>query len=418
MSSSQSLCILLPDGEFWHALKVVRCLARSTHADMDVTIHACTTPVVPDKLRRSRHVAGIHPIPTTLPEEARMQAIAEVARRVGADVVLPMSTEGSRLLARHDGLFDDNIALAPLSSEVTQRLADDKGLLAEFMAAHDVPHPPATGLYPLATLRERLDRLSFPVLVKATVGKGGHRIFRFERPAEVIAFAEHEAEADREYIVQTYVEGDDVDVSVLAVNGTVLAHTIQQALTSDRERPYGPPNFIEFLDEPMVEAVGRRLVSALGFTGLAHIDLRYDADRRNVYVLEINTRVWGSILGSLRAGINFPQLACLAALGRPMPPLNYQKITFSVGKLALKRLWRTVRQGVPLRQSCVAFALDDPAPDLIEFAWLKWDRIKRLFTSRPSRKRTRPEEAPGQTDVSGASAERQETGVALDVGGR
>ena len=409
MASSESLCVLLPDGEFWHALKVVRCLARSTHADTNVTIHVCTTPVVPDKLRRSRHVAGIHPISVKIPEPERMQAIAEVARRVGADIVLPMSTEGSRLLARYDALFDDNIALAPLSSEETQRLAGDKGRLTEFMAAHDIPHPPATGLRPLATLRDRLDRLPFPVLVKAAIGEGGHHIFRFERPSEVIAFVEREADTARDYVVQSYVEGADIDFSVLAVNGTVVAHTIQQALTAERERPYGPPTFIEFLDDPRVEAVGRRLVAALGLTGLAHIDLRYDADRRTLYVLEINTRVWGSILGSLRAGINFPQLACLAALGRPLPPLDYRKITFSVGDLALKRVWRTVEMGVSLRHTCVSYALDDPAPDLVEFAGLKWERIKRLFGRRSS-----PERAPSEA----LSGEPHETEVALKPGGR
>jgi len=309
--------------------------------------------------------------------------IADVARQIGADLIFPVSVDGNMLFAKYRELFGE-MASSPFSDLKTQKIADDKGLLVELMQERGISHPPAVRLRPIPGLQARLKEVPFPVLVKATVGEGGRHIYRFEDPEEVLHFAEHEAEEDREYIVQSFVEGTDIDYSVLAVEGKVVAYTIQQALVSARHRhEFGPPEHIEFLGDPKVEAIGRSLVEALGFSGLAHIDLRYDTERQNLYVLEINARIWGSLFGSLRAGVNFPALACSAGLGLPLPAAEYEKIRYCVvGDLGVKRLLRARRRGIPLRNSCLAYALDDPLPDLMELARVKWDWAKRLASQK------------------------------------
>ena len=411
--SPQSFRVLIPDGEFPHALKAVRCLARSAsllETQNPVSIHLCTGSEIPHLLRFSRHVDEIHPIPLQLPKWERAQMIADVARKIGADLIFPVSVEGNMLFAKYRELFG-GMASTPISDLHTQRTADDKGLLVELMEKRGISHPPAVRLRPMPGLQARLKDVPFPVLVKATVGQGGKHIYRFEKPDDVLHFAKQEAEDDREYIVQSFVEGTDIDYSVLAVEGTVVAYTIQQALVSARHRhEFGPPEHIQFLGDPNVEAIGRSLIEALGFSGLAHIDLRYDTERQNLYVLEINARIWGSLLGSLRAGVNFPALACRAGLGRPLPAVEYEKIRYCVvGDLGIKRLWRAHRREIPLRNSCLTYAVDDPLPDLMELARLKWEWAKRLVSpNKEEGKDGRPESLRGNGQVRGTEEVRPE----------
>ena len=61
--------------------------------------------------------------------------------------------------------------------------------------------------------------------------------------------------------------------------------------------------------------VANKLVHELGWSGVANIDMRYDARHKIPMVLELNGRYWFSLLGSLNAGVNFPLLACEMCLG-------------------------------------------------------------------------------------------------------
>ena len=363
-SAPSSLCILIPDGGFRHTVKVVRSLARSSLAP-SVSVHVCAEDPPPRSLPLSRHVAAVHPLANDLTDEEHVQAVLAIAKRIGADVLFPLSVHERMRFARHQREVEQQVALVPGSDPETLAITRDKWKLATFMAAHNIPHPPTISLEPVSTLPERLEAVPFPVVVKTTIGENGVHIFRFEEPSEVLTFAETKGETWREYMVQSYIEGSDIDYSVLAVDGHVLAYTIQQGMVPSEHEEFGPPSLIEFVHDPLVEAVGHKLIQDLGLSGLAHVDLRYDPERASVYVLEINTRIWGSVLGSLRAGVNFSDLACRVALERPISDVPYDEIQYAVGEPSLGRVREALRHGIPLRQSCMAFGVDDPLPDLL-----------------------------------------------------
>jgi predicted ATP-grasp superfamily ATP-dependent carboligase len=65
--------------------------------------------------------------------------------------------------------------------------------------------------------------------------------------------------------------------------------------------------------------VAAGIVRATGFHGLAHFDMRVDAHDGSLYVLECNPRVWGSLMYSVWAGVNFIELGCQIARGEHVP---------------------------------------------------------------------------------------------------
>ena len=101
---------------------------------------------------------------------------------------------------------------------------------------------------------------------------------------------------------------------MLCRDGQILAATVQHAIKAS-SKPFESPIGIEFRDDPPAMNVAKRLIHELGWSGVANIDMRYDARHKIPMVLELNGRYWFSLLGSLNAGVNFPLLACEMCLG-------------------------------------------------------------------------------------------------------
>jgi hypothetical protein len=106
-----------------------------------------------------------------------------------------------------------------------------------------------------------------------------------------------------------------------------------------------------------------------------------------VNVIEINPRFWGSLLGSLSAGINFPHLACLAALGQDLPQTRMRHVRFVAGtaavRLAWQRLWNPTKIRLHFDKTGISFVLRDPLPE----TFAAFQRIYRSVRSKSGRRR-------------------------------
>jgi predicted ATP-grasp superfamily ATP-dependent carboligase len=101
--------------------------------------------------------------------------------------------------------------------------------------------------------------------------------------------------------------------------------------------------------------------------------MRHDSRNGQVKVLEVNGRYWGSLIGSLVAGVNFPYLACLTALGTPFPTPTYRLSKFIHAETAAKEYLRRL-QGknelgeFSLGETGIRFFLTDPLPQVVNAA--------------------------------------------------
>ena len=115
-----------------------------------------------------------------------------------------------------------------------------------------------------------------------------------------------------------------------------MAFTIHEGVLA-RARKFGPPTGIKFIDSNPALDVVQKLISALNWSGIASVYLRYDIQDDQVKVLEINPRYWGSLLGALSAGVNFPYYACLAGMGIPFNRPDYQQKYYLTGSATIQQ---------------------------------------------------------------------------------
>jgi predicted ATP-grasp superfamily ATP-dependent carboligase len=108
------------------------------------------------------------------------------------------------------------------------------------------------------------------------------------------------------------------------------------------------------------------MVNEFNWSGIIHIDLRYDEYDKQIKVIEMNPRFWGSLPASFFAGVNFPYIACLAGLNLDLPEIVIQhkrvihpKATIS---LLAKRLTDKKQKKMHFDNSIIEFLLKDPLP--------------------------------------------------------
>lgn len=366
--------VLIPDGENEHVLWTARSLARSKRVKLYILSNKRWTPV-----RFSRHCRVYKFKPTGLDQKARLDALVEFMKRVHVDVILPVSEEGVLFAAAERETLSKLAALSCIPSLESLEIARNKWLLNQFACQHDLPTPEAALVTFDSAFDQRIPALEYPVLLKPTTLTDGQGIRRFNTPYDLRSFLRGQDKTlfKDKYLVQTYIPGSDLGLSVLCRDGEILAFTIQRGIKSEAHR-FGPLMAMEFIRQDDVLDIGQELLAALRWNGVAHIDFRHDSRDGRPKIVEMNARYWGSLLGSLVAGVNFPYLACLAAQGVSFPVPEYQLSKYAHTTTAIKEglLWflgKSSLKGFSFRETGLRFFLSDPLPEVVkrlqEFAY-------------------------------------------------
>lgn len=310
--AATTVVVLVLEGEYRLTAAVLFCLSRDPRVAVHVVSREAASP-----FRYSRYVRSHHHLARPAFDASFLAFAQVVATRTHAQVLLPIDVEGMRFALAHRRQLEAVVRVLPLPSAATYEIAADKSQLACFMEEHSLPGPRTiTDLGP--GLPARLAALPFPVLLKPTEGAGGQGIRLFHDAPTLLECVAQLPPA--RYIIQTYLEGYDIDCNVLYKDGKLVAYSVQRGLVANADR-YAPTQAIEFVENAAVLAVVDKLMTALRWNGVAHLDLRYDAATQRINVIEINPRFWLTVVGSaVTARVNFPVLACRATLGLPLAP--------------------------------------------------------------------------------------------------
>ena len=177
----------------------------------------------------------------------------------------------------------------------------------------------------------------------------------------------------KQLLIQSYLKGSDTDISILAGNGEILAYAIQKNTAEKNTFKYSKS--IKFSHNEDLLRDTRAIIKDLNYSGIAHLDFRYDPINNTYQLIDFNARYWSSILGSLNAGINFPWLACQQALGISFAIPKYKDQKYFAGNNILKYLSKKI----PLRFTELHYNFKDPFPFIIDIYTKICFVIKKLY---------------------------------------
>jgi protein-tyrosine-phosphatase len=189
----------------------------------------------------------------------------------------------------------------------------NKARLGQLAVKLGIPAPATTVVSRVpGTAEDLLADVSLPRFVKpsySVVVRGDEllsaRVARAER-AEQLDQAIHDIVGFTDALVQEPVPGVGLGVHVLCDAGDVVSEVHQLRL---HEPPGGGGGTLRttIAVVPDASEYARSLMSEVGWTGPAMVELRFDQTTGEVCVIEVNCRFWGSLPLTLHAGMDFPR---------------------------------------------------------------------------------------------------------------
>jgi predicted ATP-grasp superfamily ATP-dependent carboligase len=225
-----------------------------------------------------------------------VEVINDIHAAIPDVVVIPADCPGIRLLDRIRA--DLRAKIIPTPDLKTLNQMDDKWQFHEFCTTQSINVPTTfyIGSKENLDFDETVDKLGLPFVLKPSNESGSYGVQIIHGKDQYLKdVKDNGAYQFRSLVAQRYIDGEDVDLSLLAIHGQLKAFAVQQAKGAT----------IEFVrNDSLQEQVGR-LCKASCFHGLMHIDARIEKETGKVFLIESNPRFWASLTASIWCGLNF-----------------------------------------------------------------------------------------------------------------
>ncbi len=237
-------------------------------------------------------------------------------------VYMPVSEKPTKLLYSYIRKHPDSNIKFFLPTEVKFDIARDKILFQSFCENNNLPIPQS---YTLSELQ--LMKNNFPsIVVKPKLGQGSVGIkylSDFEQLAEL-----HDIDLN-EYVIQKRVSKsmNVVGAFFLCKDGeTISAYTHKRLRTFPAEG--GVTVYSESGNDESIISLGVEILLKLNWNGLAMLEFLYEEDSGKWKVLELNPRIWGSVMLSAFNNSNMLNNYVLLAMQKKIVSANDLKSVF------------------------------------------------------------------------------------------
>jgi len=257
---------------------------------------------------KSSHYSNIIIVPSleTYPEEwlCKIQQIAS-----GDEILMPVSVEAIKFVASNKTRLSKILLIPPIPLEQIM-LALDKRESQKFIESIGIPTP--VTFYPMS-LNDAEDALletKFPVVLKLRQERNIPPRERYGIAYDIVEFRKLYRKLSviqSPLLMQEYISGQGVGVSILADKGTVLAIFQHQRLR-EQFKTGGPSTFCSYFNSKVLEDYASMFARKSEWSGIAMLEFKYNHDKKTFYFMEINPRFWGSMELAIISGVNFPYL--------------------------------------------------------------------------------------------------------------
>ncbi len=334
-SAKKKRSVLVTDGENRSSLAVTRSLGKS----------GCRLVITGKKKKNlsscSKYCTSAYQVPSPVESgDGFLKVIKEILIQEKVDVIYPMTEPTAMLLSECREQLPAATTLAcPTIDKI--KTVFNKFLVFKLALEHDVAIPATLFIENRKDFDRKKDKISqFPLVVKPAMSRIPTRKSFIATSVKYAANLEELTELYNKYealnypsLIQEKIVGPGTGLFTLFDNDRHLALFSHKRL---REKP--PSGGVSVvcescpLDKEMVESA-RRLLTAVGWQGVAMVEFKRDERDGKAKLMEINGRFWGSLQLAASAGIDFPVLLLKLLQGEKQSSLKDQ---YQVG---LKMKW-------------------------------------------------------------------------------
>jgi len=386
--------VFITDGDQRSALAITRSLGKR---GISVFMGEEKSKCLASKSRYCKKTI-VYPSPSQYPDKF-IQFILNYVKENRIDVIFPVTDVTMYLIAKIKKKIAKYTKL-PLPEFDVFDLVSNKYKLLKSAVEYSIPVPKTFFIEDPSGIDEIMEKLPYPVIAKPYSSRIlsenkwiPTKVHYVKSKEELIHLYKTKEYFQYPSLIQERINGHGAGIFVVMNKGELISAFAHKRL---REKP--PSGGVSVLREsipidPALKKCSIKLLSALGWHGVAMIEFKVDRATGKYYLMEVNGRFWGSLQLSIDAGIDFPYILYQLATGVPVEvPSSYNigvKSRWLLGDLdhTLIRLIKkdediNVEEGFPSRiQTLLQFlkfyepnmyyevlSIKDPLPFVYEFS--------------------------------------------------
>lgn len=322
---------------------------------------------------RWSHLCHQHAVIDFTQDDAAVRVIMQMAQQHPQAMLVPFDCEAIRLVNRVKGRLA--IQSIPVPRLETLNMFDDKWAFHQFCLANALPVPKTCWVGPKSNLdfNAITAELGLPFIIKPTneSGASGVQVVH-SREALEQHIVQNAAYVYSPLIAQQYIEGIDMDINLLSVNGQLRAVSVHRPAKS----------FIDFMHHPELEEIGEKICRFSQYSGLMNADVRLETHTGHFYLIESNPRFWATLASTVDCGLNF----AAESVRRSEPSVVPRRLTsgrfYARHPLLMPSSWwrlvsdRTERGRLLRARAFDVFVLGELLRDLPAMLSRAWQRLK------------------------------------------
>ena len=248
------------------------------------------------------------------------EAVFSAAIKFNPDGIMTLATD---MPMRGVAKVSEKLGLHSISYETAIKATDKYEMIKAFKA-HDVASPWFYTVDSLEELKAHESQLSYPCIMKPTDNAGSHGVVLAHGFEDLLQSYDYSRASARhgKVIIEEYLQGDEVSVEVMVVNGKVNILQITDKLTT------GAPHFVEMghsqpsrhpvETQQAIKELAIQACKAVGIDqGPAHVEMM--VTKRGPVMIELGARMGGdnitTALVPLSTGIDMVKATIDVALG-------------------------------------------------------------------------------------------------------
>jgi len=253
--------------------------------------------------------------------------LIELLNKNNYDLVIPVGANSVEIVAKHK--TEKKVLPSPKTIELTLNKFSTISLAKDL----SIPVPKTIRPSSIKELRE-ID-LEFPCVIKANLEAGGSLVEyatnKDELKSSFVRILNNKSQNGESPIVQEYIKGIGVGFFAFFQSGELKRFYIHKRI---REYPLtgGPSAAAETFYHESVFKYGKRILDSLNWNGVAMVEFKYNLKNKQLHLMEINPKFWGSTELGLASGINFGKLIIESFKGntikRDLSQDSFKKIKF------------------------------------------------------------------------------------------
>ncbi|EKE02488.1 MAG: ATP-grasp enzyme-like protein [uncultured bacterium] len=258
-----------------------------------------------DKTRYYKQIINV----PSLEDEPDLWLEEVMKLKISHAALIPISIESLKLVASKKKILKDKFIVPDISIDQLN-MANDKQKAINFMRELGIRVPETIMPESLEEAEKLITKFDFPIVVKLREEKNLSPVERYgiaHNKDQFIELYKNLSLLQPYPLIQEYVQGQGVGISLLSQKGNIIAMSSHQRLR-EQFLTGGPSTYCSVFDSSILKEWAIKFTQASCWNGIAMLEFKYDRSNDTFYFMEVNPRFWGTVELAIRNNIDFPYL--------------------------------------------------------------------------------------------------------------